>query len=70
MHLLLLTTPRPKTFFGWIVGLGTAVAVVWPFATGASLDAKVATALIHLVIGVAIGSLVSGVAVWAVSRGP
>ncbi len=70
MHVLLLATPRPKTFFGWIVGLTTVLAVVWPFATGAPLAAKAATAVIYLVIGAAIGSLISGVAAWAVRRAP
>ncbi|HEY2639989.1 MAG TPA: DUF6069 family protein [Streptosporangiaceae bacterium] len=61
-HLLLLSTPRPLTFFGWIIGLATVLAVLLPFSTAAPLDAKVATAAVDLVLGIAIGSLVSGVA--------
>ena len=61
-HLLLLSTPRPLTFFAWIVGLVTVVVVLFPFSTGAPLSEKVATAAVDLVIGFAIGSLVSGVA--------
>ena len=61
-HLLLLSTPRPLTFFAWIIGLATALAVLLPFRTAAPLTAKVATAAVGLVLGVAIGSLVSGVA--------
>lgn len=61
-HLLLLSTPRPLTFFAWIIGLATVLAVLLPFSTAAPLDAKVATAAVDLVIGIAIGSLVSGVA--------
>lgn len=30
VHLLLLTIPRPFIFFGWIVGLVTTLAVVYP----------------------------------------
>jgi hypothetical protein len=30
-HLLLATTPRPRSFFSWIVGLATLVGVVLPF---------------------------------------
>src|SRR5215212_1740974 len=30
VHLLLLATPRPLSYFSWIVGLLTAVAVVMP----------------------------------------
>ena len=61
-HLLLLSTPRPLTFFAWIVGLATVVMVLFPFSTGAPLPEKVATAAVDLVIGFAIGSLISGVA--------
>lgn len=60
-HLLLLATPRPMTFLAWIVGLVTVVFVIFPFRTGATIQEKGATAAVYLVIGVAIGSLVSGV---------
>lgn len=61
MHLLLLTTPRPQVFFGWIMGLATLVAVVFPFSSTASLAQKVATAVVNLVLGIAIGTLLGGV---------
>lgn len=61
-HLLLLSTPRPMTFFGWIIGLATVLAVLLPFSTPAPLTAKVATAAVDLVLGIAIGTLISGVA--------
>jgi hypothetical protein len=64
-HLLLLSTPRPMAYFGWIVGLCTAVAVVLPFLGPAPLAVRLATAIIHLVIGLAIGSLVTGTALSA-----
>jgi membrane associated rhomboid family serine protease len=60
MHLLLLSTPRPFRFFTWLISLLTLVAVLAPFMTDAELATKVATAAIGLVIGMAIGSLVSG----------
>jgi hypothetical protein len=44
MHLLLLSTPRPQTFFTWIIGLATVIAVVFPFSTTAPLSQKAATA--------------------------
>lgn len=66
VHLLLLGTPSPLSYFGWIVGLLTVVAVVLPFLSGAPLVAAVATAVIHLVIGLAVGSLVSGAAAIAI----
>ena len=68
MHLLLLTTPRPQVFFGWIIGLATLVAVVFPFSTTAPVDQKVATAVVNLVLGIAIGTLLSGTAARAVRR--
>jgi len=63
LHGLLLTTPRPLTFFGWIVALATVAIVLFPFSTSAPLSQKIATAAVDLVIGIAIGSLLSGVAV-------
>ncbi len=63
LHLLLLFTPRPFAFFGWIVTLVTAVAVLAPFSTDADIKSKFATAIINLIIGVAIGTLVSSVGV-------
>jgi hypothetical protein len=68
MHLLLLSTPRPRTFYTWIAGLATVIAVVFPFSTTAPLSQKAATALVNLVLGFAIGSLVSGVSMRAARR--
>ncbi|HSR84400.1 MAG TPA: hypothetical protein VLM11_09495 [Streptosporangiaceae bacterium] len=62
VHLLMLGTPRPLAFFGWIIGLATVLAVLVPFSTTAPLTAKVATGVVELVIGIAIGMLISGVA--------
>jgi hypothetical protein len=61
-HLLLLSTPRPLTYFSWIVGLVTAAAVVSPFTYAPSISLALTQAVIHLVVGAAIGSLVSGAA--------
>jgi hypothetical protein len=60
--LLMLGTLRPQLFFGWIVALVTTIAVAAPFGAAAALDGKIATAVVNLAIGVAIGTLVSGVA--------
>jgi len=62
LHLLLVATPRPLTYFGWIVGLLTAAATVLPFTYASSLPVAFAQAVIHLVVGAAIGSLLSGAA--------
>jgi hypothetical protein len=61
-HLLLAFAPNPMRFFSWVIALATAVAVLAPFVTGADVSAKVATAVVNLVLGVAIGSLVAGTA--------
>ncbi len=69
VHVLLLSTPRALSFFGWIVGLVTVVAAVAPFTTDGDIDGKIATAAINAVIGIAILSLVSGVARAATTGG-
>lgn len=61
-HVLIVTTPRPMRFFGWVVGLSTVAAMLAPFVTDASLGARLYTAGLNLVLGIAIGSLVAGVA--------
>ena len=68
MHLLLLTTPYPRVFFGWIIGLATVVAVIFPFSTTAPVSQKVATGFVNLVLGIAIGSLVAEVSRRATRR--
>ncbi|WP_211659219.1 DUF6069 family protein [Phytoactinopolyspora halophila] len=69
VHLLLISTPRALSFFGWIVGLATIVAAVAPFATDSDMDSMLATAAINAVIGIAILSLLSGVVSSAAERG-
>jgi hypothetical protein len=60
-HLLVATTPRPRSFFAWIVGLATLVGVVLPFALDGTTAGRLATATVDLVIGLAILSLLSPV---------
>ena len=69
LHLLLLTTPRPLVFFGWIIALATLVAVVFPFGTTSPLSQKFATATVNLFIGIAIGSLLTAVGARSVRSG-
>jgi Family of unknown function (DUF6069) len=68
MYLLLLTTPRPQVFFGWIIALATLIAVVFPFSTTAPISQKVATGVVNLALGIAIGSLLTSVAGRSVRR--
>jgi hypothetical protein len=57
-HVLIITTPRPLTYLSWIVGLATAVAVVVPLVTGASLVLALGQAVVHFAVGMTIGTLV------------
>ncbi len=62
MRFLLLTTPRPRWFFGWLGGVGTAIAVLLPLALSQDLAARLATASVNLILGVAIIGLVRSTA--------
>jgi hypothetical protein len=62
LHVLLLETPRPLSFFTWITALADLILVVAPFSQPATLPSKVFTAVINLVAGVAVISLLTGVA--------
>jgi len=68
LYLLMLGTPQPRLFFNWIMGLATVAAVVYPFSTSAPLAQKGATALVDLVLGLAITSLLTAVAARAARR--
>lgn len=68
IHLLLLSTPAPFTFFGWILGLGTLVGALAPFASNADMASKVSTAIINALIGIATWSLTVSTAHRAVRR--
>jgi len=68
LYLLVLGTPQPGLFFRWIMGLVTLAAVIYPFSTGAPLNQKAATAVVNLVLGCAIISLLTAVAARAVRR--
>jgi hypothetical protein len=70
LHLLMLGTPAPTMFLSWIMGLATVVAVVYPFSTGAPIEQKAATAIVNLVLGIAISSLLTGVAARGYRRRP
>jgi hypothetical protein len=61
LHALVVTTPRPRAFFGWIVLLVTTVVTLLPLSSTADLPGELASGGVHLVVGVAIWSLLSGV---------
>jgi hypothetical protein len=70
MHVLMLTTPKPMTFFAWVIGLATVCGMLAPFITDASFASRMCTAVLNLVLGVAIGSLVAATARTAVRPAP
>jgi hypothetical protein len=61
LHLLVLTTPRPRAFFGWIVTLVTVAAAVTPFAVSADASRQFATAATIVAVGIVVGTLLSAV---------
>jgi hypothetical protein len=61
LYLLEFGAPAPHIFFGWIMGLATLAAVVYPFSTSAPMEQKWATAIVNLILGIAIASLLSAV---------
>ncbi|ANY05170.1 DUF6069 family protein [Pseudonocardia sp. HH130630-07] len=68
--LLLLAVPSPMAYFGWIAGLLTAVATVYPLAFSTDpMTVRIATAVIHLVIGTSIISLVTTTVTSSSTRG-
>jgi hypothetical protein len=66
LYLLIISTPRPGLFFSWIMVLATLAATVYPFSSGAPLSEKFGTAVVNLVLGIAITSLLQAVATRAV----
>jgi hypothetical protein len=62
MRFLLSTTPRPRWFFGWLGGVGTAIAVLLPLALSQDSAARLATAAVNLFLGLAIIGLVHSTA--------
>ena len=57
-HILVVTTPRPESFFSWIVGLATVVGVAVPLGSSGSWAGRFATALVDLAIGLCVLTLV------------
>ncbi|GAB1642190.1 DUF6069 family protein [Krasilnikovia sp. MM14-A1259] len=66
LHLLLLYTPKPLRFFGWVMTLATVAAMLAPFVTETGLGSRLFTAGLNFILGVAIGSLLTGTAHTAV----
>ena len=61
LHLLVLSTPRPRTFFGWVIALATVILAVMPFAGDPEIVPAAIAALVWIVLGIAVWSLLTGV---------
>jgi Family of unknown function (DUF6069) len=62
LQLLFIAAPTPVRFFTWILLLLTAAAAVLPFSLKGGTGDQVATAVINVLVGVGIVTLLSGVA--------
>jgi hypothetical protein len=58
-HALVLTTPRPSVFFGWIMALAMVCGGAAPFAIGSQPSSQMATAGIDVAFGVCVWSLLN-----------
>lgn len=70
LHLLVLVAPKARMFFGWIVALTTVILAVLPFTGSPDLLAGAMTALVWVVIGIAVYSMLSGVLSRTLTRRP
>ena len=61
LHLLVVSTPRPRAFFGWIMALGIVVVALLPLTWTSDTTSALCTGLVNLLIGIAIWSLLAGV---------
>lgn len=68
LQVLAMTTPRYGRFFTWIMALATATAVALPLGLAAGVPSRIATAVLNLVLGVAITSTLNAVARTAIRR--
>ncbi|WP_188193428.1 DUF6069 family protein [Nonomuraea sp. SYSU D8015] len=68
LHLLLIAAPSPFTFFAWITALGTLAAAIAPFTRDALPASQITAATVNLAVGIALISLLSGVARSALRR--
>jgi hypothetical protein len=61
LHLLVVIAPRPRMFFGWLVGLTTVILAVLPFAGNPDLLRGAMTALVWVILGLAVSSMLGAV---------
>jgi Family of unknown function (DUF6069) len=69
LQALAATTPNPSRFFSWIMSLVTTIATVLPLTLDVPTAARVATAAINLVLGIAITTTLNAIARTATRTG-
>lgn len=60
LYLFVLSTPRPRSFFGWVVALATVILAAVPFADRADIVPAILAAVVWIIIGSAVYSLLTG----------
>ena len=60
LYLFVLSTPRPRSFFGWVVALATVILAAVPFAGRPDVVPAVLAAVVWVIIGSAVWSLLTG----------
>lgn len=68
LHALMIATPRPRQFFGWIIGLAMVAAALWPFSITLPLYSKIAGAVLAVAVGFTIIVLLGSVSSTAIRR--
>ncbi|GAB6937256.1 DUF6069 family protein [Isoptericola variabilis] len=61
LQLLVRVVPRPRMFFGWLVALVTVILAALAFTGGGDAASAVVTALVWIVVGVAVSAMLNGV---------
>jgi hypothetical protein len=61
LQLLVRVVPRPRMFFGWLVALVTVMLVALAFSGTGDAGSAVVTALVWIVVGVAVSAMLNGV---------
>lgn len=62
LHLLMYGTPRARQFFTWITSLAVAGFILQTFLSGIGLPNQIVTSVLYLLVGIAVISLLLGVA--------
>ncbi|MFE5336155.1 DUF6069 family protein [Isoptericola sp. NPDC056573] len=61
LQLLVRVVPRPRMFFGWLVALVTVILAALAFTGSGDGASAVVTALVWIVVGIAVSAMLNGV---------